>query len=42
LARKGFDRFEIKAAMGHSRVEQADDYIDLSGRETIEAFDDKW
>lgn len=42
LARKGFDRFEIMAAMGHATVEQAQDYIDLSGRETEVAFDEKW
>jgi integrase len=42
LARKGFNRFEIKSVMGHATVEQADDYIDLSGRETEAAFDEKW
>jgi len=42
LARKGFDRFEIMATMGHASVEQAQDYIDLSGRETEAAFDEKW
>lgn len=42
LALKGFDRFEIMAVMGHASVEQAQDYIDLSGREVEAAFDRKW
>lgn len=42
LARKNFDRFEIMSAMGHASVEQAQDYVDLSGRETEAAFDTKW
>jgi hypothetical protein len=42
LAMNDFNRHEIKAAMGHSRVEQADDYIDLSGREVKKAFEKNW
>lgn len=42
LAIKGFDAHEIKSVMGHASLEQAIDYIELSGRATKSAFADKW
>jgi len=39
---KRFTRDEIKAVMGHSSIQQADDYVQLSGRATKSAFDKKW
>jgi hypothetical protein len=42
LAVKGFTRDEIKPAMGHETIMQADDYVRLSGRATEQAFAEKW
>jgi integrase len=42
LAHKGFSAQQIKAAMGHSSIEQADDYVQLSGAATVSAFDENW
>lgn len=42
LALMGFNRDEIKNPMGHASIEQADDYIKMSGIEATEAFDEKW
>lgn len=42
LALKDFNAHEIKSVMGHSRIEQAIDYIELSGAATRNAFDEKW
>jgi integrase len=42
LAIKGFNAHEIKSVMGHTDIEQAVDYIELSGAATRGAFDDKW
>lgn len=42
LAVKGFTRDEIKTAMGHSSIQQADDYVQMSGIEASQAFDEKW
>lgn len=42
LAEKGFTRDQIKSAMGHEHIDTADDYVELSGRATSNAFDDKW
>lgn len=42
LANKGFSARQIKSAMGHAEITQADDYIDLSGAATVKAFKDNW
>lgn len=42
LAVKGFSAREIKSIMGHSSIEQADDYIELSGVKTRNAFKENW
>lgn len=42
LALKDFNAHEIKSIMGHESIEQADDYIELSGAATTKAMRDKW
>lgn len=42
LALMGFSRDEIKNPMGHASIQQADDYIQMSGVEATKAFDEKW
>jgi hypothetical protein len=42
LAIKDFGVHEIKSAMGHADIEQAVDYVELSGRATKNAFDKNW
>lgn len=42
LSLMGYNRDEIKNAMGHASIEQADDYIQLSGVEATRNFADKW
>jgi integrase len=42
LAVKGFSPYDIKDFMGHSDLDQALDYIKLSGAQAHEAYDDKW
>jgi hypothetical protein len=42
LAKKGFTPHQIQSAMGHSSIQQADDYVQLSGTATKSAFDEHW
>jgi len=42
LAVKGFTPYDIKDFMGHADIDQALDYIKLSGAQAHEAYDDKW
>lgn len=42
LAKKGFSRDQIRSVMGHADIAVADDYVDLSGRETVEAYEQHW
>lgn len=42
LALKGFGPHEIKSLMGHSSIEQATDYIELSGAATVQSMKEKW
>lgn len=42
LALMGFNRDQIKGPMGHASIEQADDYIKLTGIESAQVFDKKW
>lgn len=42
LAVKGFSPYDIRDFMGHETLEQALDYIKLSGAQAHEAYDDKW
>lgn len=42
LALKDFGVHEIKSVMGHATIEQAVDYIELSGRATTKAMEEKW
>jgi integrase len=42
LALKDFNAHEIKSVMGHSSIEQAVDYIELSGVATTKAMEEKW
>lgn len=42
LALKDFGPHEIKSLMGHENIEQAVDYIELSGVATREAMKEKW
>lgn len=42
LAELGFSAYEIKDAMGHATLQQAEDYVKMSGRRIDDAFDEKW
>lgn len=42
LAKDGFGVHQIKNLLGHSGIEQAIDYIQLSGADLSDEFDDKW
>ena len=42
LAVKGFSPYDIRDFMGHEKLDQALDYIKLSGAQAHEAYDDKW
>lgn len=42
LAVKGFSPYDIRDFMGHSDIQQALDYIRLSGAQAHETYDDKW
>lgn len=42
MAAMDFDAYEIKDAMGHATIAQAEDYIRLAGKRLSDAFSDKW
>lgn len=42
LALLGFTPYEIRDLMGHSTLQQALDYVKLSGAQVHDAFDQKW